>query len=344
MRESNVRLPTGQAPECSDYRFALHEKEVGQRTVCSANDPRQDMIWYVRWRGEYLKPACDERAYSGLVSVHRRHAAAWEGLSNVTRLSVSESTVPGLTMPGLIVGCAGWSIPTASTARVPDGESHLERYACRFNGVEINSSFYRAHLPSTYRRWAAAVPDGFSFAVKMPRAISHEGRITDVEPALRVFLGQVHELGSKLGCLLLQLPPGLTYTRSVALDFFDLLATLHGGPVACEPRHASWFEHDVARDLRERGVSRVAADPARHPRAGVPAGNQNLQYYRLHGSPRVYYDTYSAKDLRSIERRLRRPSETTVQRWCIFDNTASGHAMANGLDLVERLEDTMTSD
>jgi uncharacterized protein YecE (DUF72 family) len=65
---------------------------------------------------------------------------------------------------------------------------------------------------------------------------------------------------------------------------------------------------------------------------------------RLHGSPRIYYDAYSDEALRRIERRLRRPDHNDVQRWCIFDNTALGHAAANGLDLLGRLGDAVGAD
>lgn len=248
-------------------------------------------------------------------------------------------TVPASRHPALFIGCAGWSLPAASAGRFPAGGSHLERYAGRFNSVEINSSFYRPHLPATYRRWAASVPAAFRFAVKMPRTISHEARLRHSDAALQTFLGQVDELGRKLGCLLLQLPPSLVYTPAEALPFFDRLAELHRGPVACEPRHASWFHPAVSRALRERGIARVAADPARQRRAAVPAGDPRLQYFRLHGSPRIYYDAYAQAALRRIERRLLRPAGKGVQRWCIFDNTALGHASANGLDLLERLGD-----
>ncbi|MHB1057667.1 MAG: DUF72 domain-containing protein [Rhodanobacter sp.] len=246
-------------------------------------------------------------------------------------------TVSAQRRPVLFIGCAGWSIPTPLADRFPAGNSHLERYAQRFNCVEINSSFYRPHLPATYRRWAASVPAPFRFAVKMPRAISHEARLRNAGSALQIFLAQVHELGAKLGCLLLQLPPSLPYDAREALPFFDQLERLHHGPVVCEPRHASWFHPAVDRALREHGVARVAADPARHPRAAVPSGDRRLQYFRLHGSPRIYYDAYSDTVLRRMEHRLRRPGRDCVQRWCIFDNTALGHAAANALDLVQRL-------
>ena len=80
--------------------------------------------------------------------------------------------------PSLYVGCAGWSISAAYANEFPDGKSHLARYAQVFNAVEINSSFYRPHLPATYRRWSATVPKTFRFAVKMPRSIETRARTT----------------------------------------------------------------------------------------------------------------------------------------------------------------------
>lgn len=240
--------------------------------------------------------------------------------------------------PALFVGCAGWAIPAAHADRFPEGSSHLQRYAQVFNCVEINSSFYRPHLPATYARWAATVPEDFRFAVKMPRTISHQARLRECEPALQAFLTQVDPLDTKLGCLLLQLPPSLAYVPSVALPFFDQLRQLYQGPVVCEPRHASWFVTSANHTLAERDIARVAADPARVPRAAVPAGDSEMQYLRLHGSPRMYYDSYSETCLRRISMRLHRVSRQTTQRWCIFDNTALGHATTNALTLAAYMQ------
>jgi uncharacterized protein YecE (DUF72 family) len=239
--------------------------------------------------------------------------------------------------PQLHVGCAGWTVPKAGSGRIPEDGSHLQRYAQVFNAVEINSSFYRSHQPATYARWAASVPGDFRFAVKMPRTISHQARLVECDTTLQAFLSEARQLGSKLGCLLLQLPPSLAYSAPVALPFFGMLRRLHQGPVACEPRHASWFVQAVDRQLNDHGISRVAADPARLPRAAVPAGDPAMQYLRLHGSPRIYYDSYPGATLRRISLKLRRPASQTVQRWCIFDNTALGHATSNALDMVDYL-------
>lgn len=243
-------------------------------------------------------------------------------------------------IPTVYIGCAGWSISREYADAFPAGKSHLERYARIFNAAEINSSFYRPHLPATYRRWAASVPRGFRFAVKMPRSISHTARLRDCRAALETFLGEVDHLGGKLGCLLLQLPPSLRYEPAVVLPFFELLRRLHRGPVACEPRHPSWFHYTASAALRDLAIARVAADPARFTQAAVPAGDRALQYLRLHGSPRMYYDAYSEAALRQIAQRLRRPCRHTAARWCIFDNTALGHATGNALTLMRMLHES----
>jgi uncharacterized protein YecE (DUF72 family) len=60
-----------------------------------------------------------------------------------------------------------------------------------------------------------------------------------------------------------------------------------------------------------------------------------MQYVRLHGSPRMYYDAYADNVLQRVSGRLLQPDPRTDERWCIFDNTALGHATANALALVE---------
>lgn len=241
------------------------------------------------------------------------------------------------TQPSLFLGCAGWSIPRAEIAHFPDVGSHLQRYAQVFNAVEINSSFYRDHLPLTYRRWAVAVPGGFRFSVKFPRSISHERRLRSCDDLLDSFLSGVHELDGRLGCLLLQLPPTMEWDRALVLSFLDRLRRVHAGPVACEPRHASWFHPEVSRELATRAISRVAADPALRVEAQLPAGDRRLQYLRLHGSPRRYYDSYADATMKRVATHMKRPTGVVEQRWCMFDNTAAGHATANALALKHAL-------
>jgi uncharacterized protein YecE (DUF72 family) len=238
----------------------------------------------------------------------------------------------------VLIGCAGWSIPKEHAALFRAAGSHLERYAGRFPAVEINSSFYRPHQPKTYARWAASVPASFRFAVKVPRTITHERRLAEVEDLLEPFLAQVAELGDRLGPLLVQLPPSLAFNPGVVRRFWMVLRQRFDGEVACEPRHATWFRPAVGQLLADFRVARVAADPAVVPAAAEPGGWDGLVYYRLHGSPQMYYSSYSAAYLDALRQKLDRAAPA-ASRWCIFDNTALGAATANGLDLVTRLSD-----
>jgi uncharacterized protein YecE (DUF72 family) len=240
-------------------------------------------------------------------------------------------------MPAAIsIGCAGWSISRDHAPAFPEGGTHLERYAQRLPAVEINSSFYRPHRPATYARWAASAPDGFRFAVKVPREITHTRRLRDCGEPLDRFLSEVEALGEKLGPLLVQLPPTLRFGPALVQAFFGLVRARFGGSVVCEPRHRSWFTAQAEQLLDTMRVARVAADPALVPEAALPGGWAGLVYYRLHGSPVMYESTYDGPYLERLSLLLRE-SGKAAPTWCIFDNTALGAATANALWLLARL-------
>jgi uncharacterized protein YecE (DUF72 family) len=138
---------------------------------------------------------------------------------------------------------------------------------CALTAAEVNSSFHRPHRPATWGRWARTVGPSFRFAVKVPKAITHERRLVDVEPLVEAFLAEPAPLGGKLGPLLVQLPPSLAFDRDT--------------------------------------VARVAADPAVVPRAAEPGGWPELRYFRLHGSPVTYRSAYPPEVLDAVAARLR---------------------------------------
>jgi len=233
------------------------------------------------------------------------------------------------------VGCAGWSLPAAAAFRGPG--SQLERYARMLGAVEINTTFYRPRRRETYERWAGSVPPGFRFSVKVPRAITHVRRLVGADDILEAFLEASAGLGERRGPLLVQLPPTLGLDPGVAEAFFSGLRHRFDGTLACEPRHASWFTVEAEALLQNLGVARVAADPPRGAGGDAPGGVSRLAYIRLHGSPRVYYSAYSSAFLESLAARVRALAER-AEVWVIFDNTASGAAVDNALELRERLQ------
>jgi uncharacterized protein YecE (DUF72 family) len=232
------------------------------------------------------------------------------------------------------IGSAGWNIPRVHRDRFAAEGSQLQRYASRLNAAEINTSFYRPHAPDVYARWAASVPPSFRFAVKMPKLITHERALTGAREPLIRFLGEIAALGPALGPLLVQLPPSFAFEPRRAGRFFTLLRQLHGGPVVCEPRHATWTCAAADRVFAANAVARVAADPPRAAGLDTPGGWPGLVYYRWHGSPRPYFSPYEPPALDRLHAAL---SSRTVDVWCIFDNTGSGAAAANALDLAGRV-------
>lgn len=234
------------------------------------------------------------------------------------------------------IGTAGWSIPSAVAGRFGSAGTHLQRYSRQLNCVEINSSFYRPHAASTYARWRESTPPDFRFAVKIPRAITHELKLQNARAPFVTFLAQTDGLAEKRGPLLLQLPPSLRFDRAVVTAFLDVARTVYKGPLVCEPRHATWFAPRVTSLLERYEISRVAADPPRAPEAMTPGAWAGVAYFRLHGSPHTYWSHYDEEALTTLAAVVGGIPDA-AQIWCVFDNTASGAAIENACDLRDRV-------
>jgi len=151
-------------------------------------------------------------------------------------------------------------------------------------------------------------------------------------------MSEASVLGGRLDCLLVQLPPSLALDDAMAREFFAAVRERWAGDVVLEPRHATWFTPTASVMLAELRIGRVAADPVRAPGADAPAGWPGIAYYLLHGSPRTYYSSYDASYIGALADRLASHLRAGITAWCIFDNTASGAAAANALDLMGALE------
>jgi uncharacterized protein YecE (DUF72 family) len=227
---------------------------------------------------------------------------------------------------------AGWSNPPSKqSAREPD-QSHLSYYAAHFSCVEINSSFHRPHQSATYERWRDVTPPQFRFSVKMPRSITHESHLKRCTAEVGRFYESIAALQPKLAAILVQFPPSLEFDGRAVRAFFKHSVHLRGTRVVCEPRHSSWFTNSAEKALRDAGVSRVAADPARCSGAELPGGAARFAYFRWHGSPRMYHSKYSDVQLATIAATVKRSEATAI--WCIFDNTARHAAWEDALQFM----------
>jgi uncharacterized protein YecE (DUF72 family) len=134
-----------------------------------------------------------------------------------------------------------------------------------------------------------------------------------------------------------QLPPSAEFEADVATRFFESLRARHSGDVFVEPRHKTWFGSVAAKMLVDQKIGRVAADPAPVPSAAEPGGNAGKVYFRLHGSPQVYYSSYTTSYLDALAFRLRAHARSGDLVWCMFDNTIRGAATANALYLAREI-------
>lgn len=202
---------------------------------------------------------------------------------------------------------------------------------------EINSSAYRSHRFDTYVRWRESVPDDFRFSVKLPQAMTHRSALEGDSAALDRFATEVSGLGAKLAVLLIQLPPRQTFEESTARRFFLSISDRIAAQMACEPRNSTWESQEADALLKGLSIARVAADPPRWEMNDSPGGDRNLSYFRMHGSPRMYFSEYGQDQLGRLLGQLDAAATLSSSVWCIFDNTAHGHATGNALDLKCRL-------
>jgi len=170
----------------------------------------------------------------------------------------------------------------------------------------------------------------------MPRTITHDSGLRNTSRDMTEFFSGIEALKRKLSVILIQLPPSLEFERRIAKAFFNSIPRLAGVTLVCEPRHASWFTGTADRHLAEWSVARVAADPARAAGAGAPGGAPDLAYYRWHGSPQLYYSSYSDNQLDVFAGEVRHHGRSPT--WCIFDNTARHAAWDNALAFARRLK------
>jgi uncharacterized protein YecE (DUF72 family) len=205
--------------------------------------------------------------------------------------------------------------------------------------VEINSTFYRLPRPTTLERWRDSTPADFRFAAKLPRAITHEAGLDVSAREVNEFCKLMTRLEPKLGPLLVQLPPSLSFDAVLARRLFAQLKRAGAGQVVLEPRHPSWFVPQAEELLTQHRVACAAADPPRGAGPLQPGGCRDFVYFRWHGSPRMYFSSYSPEALAGLARQIRAlgAASSECEVYCFFDNTALGAAAINALSLKAEL-------
>lgn len=245
---------------------------------------------------------------------------------------------PGTAKDGALrVGTSGWTYDWPRFYGDAPKTRRLERYAERFDAVEVNASFYRLMTQETYARWRDVTPPGFRFAIKANRYLTHLKRLIDPASSIALERERAEALGDKLAVVLWQIPARQRRDDERLAGW--LRALDRGWPDvrhAFEPRHRSWFTDEVARRLEDHGVAVCMSDSPRWPL--WDRVTTDLVYVRLHGHTRLYRSGYASATLRRWAERVRRWRARGLGVHVYFDNTDEQRAPWDALRLRAMLE------
>ncbi|MFK0255181.1 DUF72 domain-containing protein [Streptomyces sp. NPDC090445] len=236
----------------------------------------------------------------------------------------------------VLVGTSGWQYRDWSGVLYPAGRPQrlwLEEYAAHFATVESNAAFYRLPAPHTFADWRERTPDGFVFAVKASRFLTHIKRLRDPEEPVRRLMAHAEALGDRLGPVLLQLPPTLRADPQ-ALDAC-LACFPPGTRVAVEPRHGSWWNPDVRDVLAARGAALCWADHGSRPVTPLWR-TADWGYLRFHEGAAQPWPRYGATALRSWAGRIADAWPREADVFAYFNNDPGGAAVRDA-DAFRRL-------
>lgn len=251
----------------------------------------------------------------------------------------------------ILIGTQGWNYPAWVGPLYPPGTrpaAFLSTYARAFHTVEADSTFYAIPETHVVRTWAERTPPEFTFALKMPKEVTHERRLRDADDVVRVFLDRARQLQSKLGPILLQMGPDFAPNELPAIGKF--LATLPGDlRFAIELRQSHWMSPDVLPQLLEllahHGIALALSDGRWIRRETmlelVDQATAGFLYVRWMGPDREITD-YShvqfdrSEEIRAWSVALKRAAHTR-DVFGFFNNHFAGHSPASARELQRLL-------
>jgi uncharacterized protein YecE (DUF72 family) len=231
------------------------------------------------------------------------------------------------------IGTSGWSYRHWRGPFYPEAlpaKRHLDFYAERFDTVEVNGTFYRLIARETLAAWREQTPDGFVFACKGSRFLTHMKRLTDCGQGLERYFERVTALEHKLGPIVFQLPAHFRPNPERLAEFLGCLP--QGQRYAFEFRDPSWFTGEIL-DLLRRDNAALCLYEFAGQEAPLEV-TADFVYIRLHGPEGPYQGSYGEPALELWARRLDGWRRQGRDVYCYFDNDQDGYAPRNALQLM----------
>ena len=242
-------------------------------------------------------------------------------------------------MPGRIhIGTSGWHYDHWKGPFYPQGlsaDEMLAFYVDRLASVEINNSFYQLPEEKALKQWRDAAPQGFVFAVKASRYITHMKKLKDPQEPVSTFINRMRVLGGMLGPILFQLPPRWKRNPERLRSFFEVLPG--DFRYTFEFRDPSWFENEVYEILSEHDAAFCIYELS--GRLSPKKVTADFVYVRLHGPGDAYEGKYDQQTLGGWAGAFSTWARKGLDIYCYFDNDQKGYAVSNALSLQRMLLD-----
>lgn len=241
-------------------------------------------------------------------------------------------------MPGkAYIGTSGWNYKSWRNGFYGDmpQKQWLRFCAERFTSIEVNGTFYRLQEKSTFQKWRDETPDGFPFAIKGHRYVTHNKKLLDAEEPVIRCRDSASPLGKRLAAVVWQLPAAFRKNIGRLETFLQALRRWKSTRHAIEFRHKSWFDDEVAECVRKHAVAICMSDAPDWPM--WKEVTTDLVYLRLHGHTRKYASNYNKPSLKKWAARIRTWLEEDRDVHVYFDNDAEGAAPRNALTLLQML-------
>ncbi|MFL6734834.1 MAG: DUF72 domain-containing protein [Sphingomicrobium sp.] len=234
------------------------------------------------------------------------------------------------------IGCSGWVYRHWKGGFYPEGlpqKRWFDHYSAQFDTVEINASFYRLPLASTFIGWKEKAPPGFRYAVKANRFLTHLKKLVGCEQQVDEFIELARGLGDALGPILYQLPPSLRKDLSRLESFLRRLpADLEH---VVEFRHADWYDEDVLALLDGYGAGFVTHDLTGLISPRWVSGR--TAYVRFHGTGGKYWGRYSEDQMADWADWLIDQRSAGRTCWAYFNNDIHLHAIEDARTLIREV-------
>ncbi len=224
------------------------------------------------------------------------------------------------------LGTSGWSYAGWREKFYPKGLAQrewLSFYVQYFQTVEINMTFYRFPKVEILKGWLERTPSDFKFTLKANRQITHLKKLRDVKGDVRYFYILADNLQEKLGCILFQLPPSLTFNGPLLEDFLSVLSPLKKNVI--EFRHESWYTEKTFDLLRDHKVVFCTVSSAKVP--DIVGATSETAYFRFHGITGGYRYCYTDEELKRWADTIQ--NTPAKESYVYFNNDYNAYAVRN---------------